>query len=251
MKRASASGSTLVAMLTESSSARHERSTELAEGGTEGNERLTTLTGVILIVLLAVIGVTILRIGQLISVHLFVGLLLVGPVGLKMASTGYRFFRYYSGNPTYRRKGPPELVLRLIAPIVVITTVLVFVSGIVLMYEGSAHRDPWLLIHKASFIVWIVFTAIHVVGHLPRVATLLRPGIRLPKVEGVSPQLIGAWSAEHEEMPAGMEGSVAVPGRNGRAIALASAIVLGLVLAIVLIPDFASWTSHIGTLGDH
>ena len=80
--------------------------------GTAGNERLTTLTGAILIVLLLVIGVTILRIRQLIDVHLFVGLLLLGPVLLKLASTGYRFVLYYSGNLAYRRKGPPELALR-------------------------------------------------------------------------------------------------------------------------------------------
>ena len=44
--------------------------------------------------LLAVIGVTIPELRQLISVHLFVGLLLLGPVALKMVSTGYRFVRY-------------------------------------------------------------------------------------------------------------------------------------------------------------
>ncbi len=37
---------------------------------------------------LAVVGVTILRIHQLISLHLFVGLPRLGPVVLKMASTG-------------------------------------------------------------------------------------------------------------------------------------------------------------------
>ena len=131
----------------------------LSRGGTDGNERLTTITGVILLGLLAVIGVTILRIDQLMSVHLFVGLLLVGPVALKLASTGYRFVQYYTGNPEYVRKGPPELALRLIAPIVVLTTVVVLASGIVLMFKGAAHRDPWLLIHKASFIVWVVFTS--------------------------------------------------------------------------------------------
>lgn len=158
--------------------------------GTDGNERLTTVTGVILLVLLAVIGVTILRIGQLISVHLFVGLLLVGPVALKLASTGYRFVRYYGGNPAYRRKGPPELALRMIAPFVVLTTVVVLVSGVVLMFQGADHRDPWLLIHKASFILWLVVTSLHVLGHLPRVVSLLRPGVRLPRVEGISPDLI-------------------------------------------------------------
>jgi hypothetical protein len=218
----------------------------LGRGGTDGNERLTTITGVILLLLLAVIGVTILRIRQLMSAHLFVGLLLVGPVALKLASTGYRFAKYYSGTPAYRRKGPPELVLRLIAPIVVLTTMLVLVSGVILMFQGAAHRDPWLLIHKVSFIVWIVFTSMHVLGHLPRVVSLLRPSVKLPTVEGISPDLIAGWSAERNELsPAAM----AVPGRNGRAIALASAVVLGVVLAVVLIPDFASWTSHLSIFG--
>jgi hypothetical protein len=215
----------------------------LSRGGTEGNERLTTITGVILLGLLAVIGVTILRINQLMSVHLFVGLLLVGPVALKLASTGYRLVQYYTGDPEYVRKGPPELALRLIAPIVVLTTVVVLASGIVLMFKGAAHRDPWLLIHKASFIVWVVFTSIHVVGHLPRVIKVLRPGAKLPTIEGISPDLIAGWSADHEDPPAS---GVTVAGRNGRAIALASAVVLGLVLAVVLIPDFSSWTGHLG-----
>ena len=60
------------------------RAERLTGGGTNGNERLTTVVGATLIVLLAVIGLTILRIGQLLSVHLFVGMLLVPPVLLKL-----------------------------------------------------------------------------------------------------------------------------------------------------------------------
>ncbi len=60
-------------------------------GGPDGNEQLTAATGVVLIVLLAALGVTILRIGQLTWLHFFLGLLLIGPVMLKLASTGYRF----------------------------------------------------------------------------------------------------------------------------------------------------------------
>ena len=89
--------------------ARERACRSLTGGGTDGNERLTTVTGAILIVLLAVIGFTIPQLRQFISVHLFVGLLLIGPVVLKLASTGYRFVRYYTGNAAYRRKGPPEL----------------------------------------------------------------------------------------------------------------------------------------------
>ena len=64
--------------------------------GTDGNELLTSMTGAVLIVLLAVLGITILRIHQLIWLHLFLGLVLIGPITIKMASTGYRFARYYA-----------------------------------------------------------------------------------------------------------------------------------------------------------
>jgi hypothetical protein len=133
-----------------------DRARVFTAGGTDGNEQLTAITGAILVVLLAAIGVTIVLIGQLISVHLFLGLLLIGPVALKMASTGYRFARYYTHDPAYREKGPPELLLRVIAPIVVLSTVVVFASGVVLLFVGRARRDmdQLLLIHKVSFIVW-------------------------------------------------------------------------------------------------
>ena len=48
-----------------------------------------------LLVLLAVEGVTILFLRPLLSVHIFVGMLLIPPVALKLGSTGYRFVRYY------------------------------------------------------------------------------------------------------------------------------------------------------------
>ena len=46
-------------------------------GGIDGNERLTAVAGVLLLVLFAVIGVTIIRIGQLLWLHLFLGLLAI------------------------------------------------------------------------------------------------------------------------------------------------------------------------------
>jgi hypothetical protein len=91
----------------------------LLGGGTVGNERLTAATGIVLMVLLAVIGVTLLRLRALTSVHLFVGLLLIPPILLKLASTGYRFARYYTSSPSYRRRGAPPALLRLSAPVVV------------------------------------------------------------------------------------------------------------------------------------
>jgi hypothetical protein len=196
------------------------RMRDLIGGGSDGNEQLTAMAGAILIVLLAVLGITILRIGQLISVHLFVGLLLLGPVAIKMASTAYRFVRYYTGNAAYRRKGPPEPTMRLLAPIVVLSTIVVFLSGVLLMFAGPSGRGQLLLIHKASFFVWVGFTGLHVLGHLPRMADLLRPTRAKSISTGTSPDRAGRW------------------------IALAGGLVGGLVLAIVLIPQFAPWTAH-------
>jgi hypothetical protein len=189
-------------------------------GGPDGNEELTAYAGAVLLVLLAVLGVTIVRVKQLISIHLFLGLLLIGPVALKMASTGYRFVRYYSHNPAYRRKGPPDAWLRAIGPIVVLTTIGVFATGVVLLFGGPAYRRPWVEIHKVTFIVWLVFTGLHVLGHLPRM-----------------PESLRAARGSVPGMPDDDSGSA------GRTIALTGALVCGVVLAIVLIPEFASWTA--------
>ena len=123
--------------------------TGLTGGGSEGNEQLTTVMGAILIVLLAAIGFTIPQLRQFISVHLFIGMLLIGPVLLKLASTGYRFGRYYTGNAEYRRKGPPELILRLIGPVVILSTAGVLATGVVLLFVGPQHRGPWLLLPQS------------------------------------------------------------------------------------------------------
>jgi hypothetical protein len=91
--------------------ARHRRRAD-ATGGAAGNERLTAMTGAVLLVLFAAEGLTILSIHRLLTVHFFVGMLLLGPVALKVASTGYRFVRYYSGAGLYVRKGPPSPAMR-------------------------------------------------------------------------------------------------------------------------------------------
>jgi hypothetical protein len=181
-------------------------------GGTDGNEQLTAIAGTALLILLAVLGVTIIRIGQLLWLHLFLGLLLIGPVVLKLASTGYRFALYYAGAGAYRRKGPPHPLLRGLAPLLVVSTLVVFATGVILLVDGPGSRGRWLEIHKVSFIVWLVAMAPHVLGHLFELA----PARSLKGGTG---------------------------GGSGRAIALASAVVGGAVIAVVLLPDFAAWTS--------
>jgi hypothetical protein len=137
-----------------------------------------------------------------------------------MASTGYRFVRYYSRDPVYRQKGPPELILRLIAPLVVLTTIEVFVTGVVLLFEGPSRRGTLLLLHKVGFFAWLAFMALHVLGHLPGLGSSLQVTRR------------------DRDTATGFS-----PGGSGRGLALVGALVGGVVLAVVLIPDFSIWTA--------
>ena len=189
-------------------------------GGAEGNEILTSATAAVLTVLLVGEGITILRIGGLVSVHMFVGLLLIPPVVLKLASTGYRFVRYYAGARAYREKGPPALTLRLLAPVLVATTAGVFVTGVWLLLLG--HRsDQLLLIHKVAFIVWGGVFAIHFLAYLPRVIRSLRAD----------------WGGVRRQ---------AAPGTGLRGMLVATSLGAGLALALSLLGAIAGWQASLG-----
>jgi hypothetical protein len=134
--------------------------------GVEANARLTGSTAAVLLVLLAVEGVTILEIGRLLRLHVFVGMLVVPPVLLKTATTDYRFARYYTGDPPYVRRGPPHPILRLLGPVVGVLTFVVLGTGILLLWAADRWRHTLLFLHKTTFILWFAAMTIHVLGHL-------------------------------------------------------------------------------------
>jgi hypothetical protein len=154
------------------------------EAGTAGNERITALAGALLFVLLAAEGVTIVAIRPLFSAHVFIGALLPGPVALKLGSTGYGFLRYYAGSPAYRRKGPPHPVMRLLAPPLVIATLVLFGSGVLLLEVDPAHHGPWMTrpsgeLRGAAHIGWTARSRLLVAGastYRRRLATALGTG---------------------------------------------------------------------------
>jgi hypothetical protein len=159
------------------------RSPELS--GVEKNRRLTSITAVPLLVLLFIEGVTILLgVDQTISVHVFVGMLLIPPIALKLASVGYKFIRYYTGDRAYRAAGPPHPVLRALGPLVVLSTITLFASGVVLIAFGGDTPGA-MLAHKLSFIVWVAAMSVHVLGHARHLRdALLAEYARRPALQG-------------------------------------------------------------------
>ena len=189
-------------------------------GGAEGNERLTAATGAVLLVLFAAEGFTILSIHQLMTVHFFLGMLLIGPVLLKAASVCYRFARYYMGATEYRRKGPPAPLLRLLGPVVVGTSLGVLGTGVMLAVDQSA-AGPWLFLHKACFVLWFGAMTIHVLAYVWRL-----PGL-------IGADLMGS--------PAVARTRQVLAGRGARWLLLAASILAGLVIAVSTVHLAAPW----------
>ena len=142
--------------------------------GADGNARLTAAVGLVLLVVLFVEGITVLQVRSLITLHIFVGLLLIPPTALKVATTSYRFARYYSHSPSYVRHGPPPPLLRWTAPLLIIFTVALLASGVALVVVGSQGRGMLLTAHQVSFALWFALMALHVLGHVKDALVLSR-----------------------------------------------------------------------------
>jgi hypothetical protein len=138
-----------------------------ASGGAAGNERLTSAVAAVLLVLLAVEAATTLDLSAYLAVHIFLGLVLLPAVSLKLASVGWRAARYYAGSHDYRVAGPPRVVLRLLAPLLVAATIVLFGSGVAFLATGRGG-GLLLTLHAGSFVVWGVIMIVHVVAYLPR-----------------------------------------------------------------------------------
>jgi hypothetical protein len=197
-------------------------------GGVEGNARLTGGVGAALFVILAVEGVTVLQIKQLISVHVFVGMLLVPLVLLKTASTGYRFAHYYTGDPSYRRKGPPHPILRFTGPFLVVSSLVLLGSGIALIALGRNVGHQYLWLHQATFFVWGALIVVHVLGHLRETATLTAADFQERNLGG---------DAEHRRA-----------GARARLSLVVVTLAVGAVLGIASLAWIGTW-HHIGHFG--
>ena len=196
---------------------------ELADQQVEANARLTGLLGVVLLVVLAAEGVTVLDVRGMLSWHVALGLLVIPVVLVKLASTSVRFFHYYRGNEAFRRKGPPHPILRIAGPLVILSTVAMLVFGIVTLAVGPRHREPWLTLHQGAFAAWVVLTTVHVLGHALETWTLTRDDVKA---------------------------SPPVPRRAARFVVVLGALAVGGLLAILSLKWTGAW-SHNTRFFDH
>jgi len=178
---------------------------------------MTALAGAVLLVLILVELVSSASLHTLLPIHIFVGMGLSVPLAVKLGSTGYRFLRYYTRVPAYVRRGPPHLALRVLAPLLIATTLVVIGSGIGLVVTGPAQAGPLLPMHNLSVLVWLSIIAIHVFAYIWR-----------------TPRLVADdWRKQ--------SGRSLTPGRWLRLSVNIGALLLGAFAAILLFPGATPW----------
>ena len=201
--------------MTTRTAARHQRPEEAS--GPEGTEHLTAMTGVVLLIGFAVEGFTLLQLHRLLWLHFALGFALCVPVAVKLCSVLYRFGRYYTGSEPYLRKGPPAPLLRVLGPLVVLTSLTVLGTGIILGIGGPGQGN-WLFLHKVSFILWFAVMFVHVVAYAPK----------LPRL------LAARWH--------GKPGPAAAPRAGTRYLALAAAVGGAILVGAVTMHLSGQWT---------
>jgi hypothetical protein len=113
-------------------------------------------------------------------------MLLIPVLVLKVASTGWRFLRYYRDGEDYVRRGPPHLALRaVVGPVIVVSTLVLFGTGVALLVLGQTHGTV-VGLHKASFLVWVGATGLHVLAHVSKLPRPCGRGSPGPRCESLS-----------------------------------------------------------------
>ncbi len=186
--------------------------------GVEANARLTATTGLLLVVLFFFEGLTIPIIGRFLTWHIAIGLALIPPVLLKIGSTLWRFGHYYWGDRRYVRAGPPHPILRVLGPVVMISTAGVIVSGVALWLVGPQDR-LLLRAHQLTFVLWFVVVGVHLVAHLWRATRL------------------AAADGRDARSP-----SSGLPGARARRLVVAMSLVVGVMVGLVGITVTTGWS---------
>jgi len=183
----------------------------------DGNERLTAAVGLILVVLAVVeLATLVLGLETTLHLHVLVGLVLLPPIAVKLASTGWRFVRYYTRNPSYRGRGAPQILMRLLAPLLVLFTVLLFGSGVAIGLVHGQALQVARRIHGPAAFLWTVTLGVHVLAY----------GVRALRVAAGD---IGARTRRQVE------------GASVRVTIVVATLVAGLIVGLGTLPVQHDW----------
>ena len=222
-------------VIAEATGQRHRNDAAVAgSGGPAGNAVLTAWTGLALLVLGVAELLTLFDVRGLITWHVAIGALLIPPALVKTGSTGWRILRYYQGDPRYVEAGPPSTVMRMLGPLVVVSTLALLGSGIVLVLLGEQQsrqalvstlglRVDWITVHQATFAVWATATGLHLLG---RIVLALQLTVLAGRARPI-------------------------PGLMRRVCLFGVATVIAVVLAVLLVGVDSTWGNDVFGLGDH
>jgi hypothetical protein len=139
----------------------------------EANARLTASAGmVILILLLAELVTVVLGAVNVLSLHVAIGLILVPPVLVKLASTTWRMVNYYLAAAAYEHRGPPPTLARVLGPILSLAIVLVLASGGALILGPSSLHRTALQVHRVTPYLALILIVAHLATHLTKALRL-------------------------------------------------------------------------------
>jgi hypothetical protein len=90
------------------------------------------------------------------------------------------------------------VVLRaLVAPVLVLSTLVLFGTGVALLVLGQTH-GTLVGLHKANFVIWVGAASVHVLAHLTKLPRFLRrsfPGLALRTSIVLGAVVVGALLA--------------------------------------------------------
>jgi hypothetical protein len=114
--------------------------------------------------------------------------------------------------------------LRLLGPVVLVTSVAVIGTGVMLALTGPGGR-AWLFLHKASFVLWFGAMTVHVLAYVWRLPRLARGDLA---------------------SRAGRRANEVLAGRFARWLLLTASALAGLLLAVLTIHRAGAWAGLSG-----
>jgi hypothetical protein len=149
----------------------------LGKRNPDGNSRLTGISASFLLPLFLFEVVTVvLGVKSVITLHVVIGLILLGPALLKLASVTYRMVSYYRGVAAYQQRGRPTVGLRLLGAALGVLFVLLMASGLVLIVGPNGAHGPARAIHVVTAYLVVLLLAVHLAIHF-------LPAVRLASAE--------------------------------------------------------------------